>query len=321
MADSGFFNDDDDDEFLLSIPLERPAATPFTPVPTNSTSKTFLLQFAFGEQYVNKFDEEGYDEIPNLYGITVQQLKTELNMKSGHANRLHRWLKKRNHDDEQDDAADKKNLQHGLHLQQPARKKRRTSISSSVSSAYMAPEMKVEDSDDDDDDHDDHDDGNDEDDDDDDCEIISSTQFTQPQSQSSSSNYNAAVIHRQHHHRHQSTPAKTPKKRRMPVRTPPPPAARQLSFGRRTTRFPDRAIRTLLDADTCDFVRPKDNVRIYLEIPYEKKDFGKSLGARFDWGKKKWYVMSNHDAKNGYDQMRHLVSLFGHDNSKYPFDE
>ena len=321
MAGSDFFNDDDNDEFLLSIPLERPAAIPFTPVPTNSTSKTFLLQFAFGEQYVNKFDEEGYDEIPNLDGITVQQLKTELNMKSGHANRLHRWLKKRNRDDEQDDAADKKNLQHGLHLQQPARKKRRTSISSSVSSAYMAPEMKVEDSDDDDDDHDDHDDGNDEDD-DDDCEIISSTQFTQPQSQSSSSNNNAAVIHRQHHHRRQSTPAKTPKKRRMPVRTPPPPAARQLSFGRRTTRFPDRAIRTLLDdAGTCAFVRPKDNVRIYLEIPYEKKDFGKSLGAWFDWGKKKWYVMSNHDAKNGYDKMRHLVSLFGHDNSKYPFDE
>ena len=273
---------------------------------------------------MNKFDEEGYDEIPNLNGITVQQLKTELNMKSGHANRLHRWLKKRNRGDEQDDAADRSNLQLGLHQQHPARKKRcistSTSISSSVSSSYMAPEMKVEDSDDDDDDHDDHDNGNDEDD-DDDCEIISSTQFTQPQSQSSSSNNNAAVIHRQHH-RHQSTPAKTPKKRRMPVRTPPPPAARQLSFGRRTTRFPDRAIRTLLDdAGTCAFVRPKDNVRIYLEIPYEKKDFGKSLGAWFDWGKKKWYVMSNHDAKNGYDKMRHLVSLFGHDNSKYPFDE
>ena len=327
MADYSDFFNDDDDEFLMSIPLERPAAnTPSTSTSTSNnnssssssssstttttsstvktSSKTFLSHFAFGDHYVDKFDGEGYDEVENLEGLTVQQLKAELGMKSGHANRLHRWLKKREGGDREGQNNIHRRLD--LHQQPPARKKRRTSTSPS-SAVCMAPEMKT------DDDGDDDciiliDDDNDED---EDRERISSTQIQ-----------NAARITAKDHHRHghqsarqSSTPAKAPKQRTL--RKSPSVSTRKVS------RYPNRMIRTVLTQCTphrVDMVRPTDCVRIYLELPYEQKEKGKRLGARWDRERKQWYVMSDHDASNGYDQMRHLVSLFGHDNSKYPFD-
>ena len=31
--------------------------------------------------------------------------------------------------------------------------------------------------------------------------------------------------------------------------------------------------------------------RLYLNLPFAQKDFGKSLGAKFDWDLKKWYIL------------------------------
>ena len=345
MADYSDFFNDDDDEFLMSIPLERPAANiPSTSTSTSTStsnnnssssnsnsnsnsstvktsSKTYLSHFTFGSHYVDKFDGEGYDEVENLEGLTVQQLKVELGMKSGHANRLHRWLKQRDGSDREDQNNIHRHL--GLHQQQPARKKRRTSTSGISSpsslSVYMAPEMKMEDdednhNDDGDDDCviiiDDDDDEDEDEDEDEDCERISATQI---QHAAAAITAKPGKDHPRHHHQstHQSTPAKSPKKRTL----------RRLSVSpKKVTRYPNRMIRTLLTPHLADMVRPTDSVRIYLELPYEQKEKGKKLGARWDPKKKKWYVMSDHDASNDYDQMRHLVSLFGHDNSKYPFD-
>ena len=41
------------------------------------------------------------------------------------------------------------------------------------------------------------------------------------------------------------------------------------------------------------FECPYNTKKIYLDVPYEKKDPIKQLGARWDKNKKKWYVMSN----------------------------
>jgi hypothetical protein len=44
--------------------------------------------------------------------------------------------------------------------------------------------------------------------------------------------------------------------------------------------------------------------RTYLLVPYDARDFAKSLGAKFDGGSKKWYTLNNN--KN-FDQ---LISLY-----------
>lgn len=44
--------------------------------------------------------------------------------------------------------------------------------------------------------------------------------------------------------------------------------------------------------------------RTYLLVPYDARDFAKSLGARFDGGSKKWYTLNNN--KN-YEQ---LIALY-----------
>jgi len=41
------------------------------------------------------------------------------------------------------------------------------------------------------------------------------------------------------------------------------------------------------------FECPYNTKKIYLDVPYEKKDPIKQLGARWDKNKKKWYIMSN----------------------------
>lgn len=41
------------------------------------------------------------------------------------------------------------------------------------------------------------------------------------------------------------------------------------------------------------FECPYQTKKIYLDVPYEKKDSVKKLGARWDKNRKKWYIMSN----------------------------
>jgi hypothetical protein len=44
--------------------------------------------------------------------------------------------------------------------------------------------------------------------------------------------------------------------------------------------------------------------KIYLNVPFARKDEAKQLGAKWDASKKKWYVMENYSRKN------ELVALF-----------
>ena len=287
MADLDFFCDEHwpDDKLLMSscAAAELECSTKKL---SSSSSETFLSKFTFGHLYVEKFDQEGYDEIANLDGMEVIHLKEELGMKSGHAKRLHCWLQ------------EKKIDSNGLHQQQPARKKRRASFSSSSSSDYVAPEMKTEGNDDDDDD-------------DDDCVIISSTQIQ-----------SEPTVHK-------STPGKSPKKRTLPRKhTGSAAVGRRIPAGISSAKNPQyRAIFTILKDGQGDFYHPTDHERIYLDIPYkygckesdDRREKAKKMGARYDPERKKWYVMSDHDASNGYDDMRHLVFLYGDDNSPYPY--
>ena len=288
MADLDFFSDEHwpDDKLLLS----SCAAAELECSTKKLSSETFLSKFTFGHLYVEKFDQEGYDEIANLDGMEVIHLKEELGMKSGHAKRLHCWLQERKLDSDRND----QDPDDGLNQQQkPARKKRRTSSSSSSSSDYVAPEMKTEDNDDDDDD-------------DDDCVIISSTQIQ-----------SEPTVHK-------STPGKSPKKRTLP-RKHSAAVGRRIPAGissAKNPQCPNRAISTILKNGQRGFYHPTDHERIYLNIPYkygckesdERREKAKKMGARYDPERKKWYVMSDHDASNGYDEMRHLVFLYGDDN-------
>ena len=40
-------------------------------------------------------------------------------------------------------------------------------------------------------------------------------------------------------------------------------------------------------------VKP-DKIKIYLAVPFAEKDDAKTLGAKFDWDAKKWYILSDH---------------------------
>jgi hypothetical protein len=44
--------------------------------------------------------------------------------------------------------------------------------------------------------------------------------------------------------------------------------------------------------------------KIYLNVPYSKKDLAKEKGARWDAGKKKWYIYDNNPNKD------ELISIY-----------
>lgn len=46
------------------------------------------------------------------------------------------------------------------------------------------------------------------------------------------------------------------------------------------------------------------NTKIYLDVPYEKKDFVKALGGKWDTTKKKWYIVNDNKNK------KELMTLF-----------
>ena len=56
---------------------------------TTQSSSEFLNALGLA-QYVETFDAEGYEELANLEGMTVEDLKDELGMKTGHAKKLMR---------------------------------------------------------------------------------------------------------------------------------------------------------------------------------------------------------------------------------------
>ena len=58
-----------------------------------------------------------------------------------------------------------------------------------------------------------------------------------------------------------------------------------------------------LDKERLDKERPdkEQNRKVYLQVPYERKDEAKGLGAKWDYKKKKWYCFDNNDS---------LISLF-----------
>ena len=55
----------------------------------------------------------------------------------------------------------------------------------------------------------------------------------------------------------------------------------------------DRLANEAIGVTACPYKEKKDSRRIYLDVPYIKKDEVKKFGARWDPKKKKWYIMTN----------------------------
>ncbi len=56
----------------------------------------------------------------------------------------------------------------------------------------------------------------------------------------------------------------------------------------------DRLANKVIGADEC----PYQNQRLYLQVPFAKKDIVKQLGGRWDAAKKLWYIMSDSHNKD-----------------------
>ena len=55
----------------------------------------------------------------------------------------------------------------------------------------------------------------------------------------------------------------------------------------------DRLANVAIGVTECPYKEKKDSRRIYLDVPYIRKDEVKKFGARWDPKKKKWYMMTS----------------------------
>ena len=55
----------------------------------------------------------------------------------------------------------------------------------------------------------------------------------------------------------------------------------------------DHLANIAIGATECPYKEKKDSRRIYLDVPYIRKDEVKKFGARWDPKKKKWYMMTS----------------------------
>lgn len=70
----------------------------------------------------------------------------------------------------------------------------------------------------------------------------------------------------------------------------------------------DRMANLAIGQTECEYsTKPR---RIYLKLPYEEKEEGKKLGAKWDFKKKKWYINSNINKTN----LEIILSRWGNNN-------